>query len=72
MATIKTWNGTNKGAMKLGGDYYNENEAVETTPTSQVPLGDPTNLFALTFTQIKYLNGTSNISSHLQLPQLSW
>ncbi len=33
----------------------------------KVPLGDPTNLFALTFTQIKYLNGISNISSHLQV-----
>jgi hypothetical protein len=62
----KNMNGIKKGATKLGGDYYNENEAIETTPTFQVPFGDPTNLFALTFTQIKYLNGTSNVSSHLQ------
>jgi hypothetical protein len=53
--------------MELGGDYYNENQSVETIPTFQVPLGDPTNLCALTFTQINYSNGMSYTSSHLQV-----
>ncbi len=57
--------GTKKGAIELGLD--NKNQGVEIIPTSQVPLGDPSNLFALTFTQIKYSNGTSNTSSHLQV-----
>jgi hypothetical protein len=67
LTKIKTLSGTKKGAMELGGDYYNDDQGVETIPTSQVPFGDPTNQFALTFTQIKYSNGTSNTSSHLQV-----